>query len=326
MANIIDVAKHAGVSIATVSRVINQSGYVSASTRERVMASIQTLDFSPSVLGRNLLQRRTEIVAVYVQNLVNPFFASLLNAIDRELRNRNYHTLLLNAASDDAESPNYLKVLSDGRVDGLILISDAMLADIITKELPIVSLDRHFSHTPWVSSDNYDGGRLAANHLFHKGCRNVAFVGDDALRHEQLISEVSRRKDGFVDQVSHYVDMRVKVIEYPKGTQDEVIDLYLTKLVNDMSIDGVFCISDMLAFRLLGIAKRLNRPVPESLKVVGYDGVTPYFHTSFALTSVTQPLPQLANALVETLFGRIEGQVTRRTKQISVYLRQGQST
>jgi len=326
MANIIDVAKYANVSIATVSRVINQSGSVSAATREKVMAAIQALDFSPSNLGRKLFQRHTGMIAVYVQDLVNPFFASLLNAIDKELRNRHYHTLLLNAASDPVEAPNYLNVLREGRVDGLILIADAMLGDIITDELPIVSLDRHFSHTPWVSSDNYDGGRLAANHLYHKGCRSVAFVGDDALRHEQLISEVSRRKDGFVDQVTLYTDMRVKVIEYPKGTQDEIIDLYLTRLVNDETIDGVFCISDMLAFRLLGIAKRLDRPVPQSLKVVGYDGVTPYFHTSFALTSVVQPLPQLALTLVDTLMSRMEGQDARRIKHIAVHLRQGQST
>lgn len=326
MANIMDVAKFANVSIATVSRVINRSGYVSASTRQKVMAAIQTLDFSPSNVGRTLFQRRTGIIAVYVHDLVNPFFAALVGAIDQELHNRHYHTLLLNAASDPTETPNYLSVLNESQVDGLILIADAMLSDTITEELPIISLDRHFAHTPWVSSDNYDGGRLAANHLYHKDCRNVVFVGDDALRHEQLISEVARRKDGFVDQVTLYSDMRVKVVEYPKGTQDEIIDLYLTRIVNDETIDGVFCISDMLAFRLLGIAKRLDRPVPQSLKVVGYDGVTPYFHTSFTLSSVVQPLPQLALSLVDTLMNRTEGQDTRRIKHIAVHLRQGQST
>ena len=326
MANIIDVANRANVSIATVSRVINHSGYVSSATREKVMQAIAELEFSPSVLGKNLLSRKTNIIAVYVHNLVNPFYTQLLNALELELRSHQYFTLVLSGCNEDPHREQYLALLNGGRVDGLILISDAQLDDLMTKELPVVSLDRHFAHTPWVASDNYEGGRLAAKHFMERGCKRVAFIGDDAMRLESLTSEVSRRKDGFVDQLQHYPHMTSKIIEYPKGTSDDLIDHYLTQLVRDETIDGVFCISDVLAFRLLGVAKRLNRPVPQQFKVIGYDGVTPAFHTSFRLTSIVQPLPQLANALVDTLFGRISGQDTKRNQRLTVFIRQGDST
>lgn len=325
MASIIDVAQRAGVSIATVSRVINQSGYVSATTREKVRAAITELDFSPNAIARNLLQRKTGTIAAFVQNLTNPFFSQLVDQLERQCRENGYHLMILNSQSHGSTDSNYLDVLSGARVDGLILIADDTLPDVITKELPIVSLDRHFSHTPCISSNNYDGGRIAALHLYNKGCRKVVFLGDDALSHEHLISEVSQRKHGFTDFFDSHEEVEVIVHEYPKGSAPTLVQNLIDKVVLDESIDGVFCISDYLAYQLLSTARRLRRDVPKSLKVVSYDGMDIPLPGLELLTSVVQPIPLLAKSLVNNLLARLN-ESDSIPHIIPVSLRQGQTT
>jgi LacI family transcriptional regulator len=325
MAGIIEVAKRAGVSIATVSRVVNKKGYVSDTTKEAVNIAIKELNFVPNEMARGMLRKRSKTIALIVQNITNPFFAVLTQYIQEELSKRGYLLMLCNSFQDNGQEIAYLDMLRNAQVDGIILASDAPIQDLITEELPIVSFDRHFSLTPCITSENYVGGEMAAKRLIQKGCKVIAFIGDDAHSHKGgFHSEVTRRQAGFSAYASKHPKIGCFIKEYPKTQDESLIDKEIQALLQLPHLDGIFAISDVLATKVIRHIKKSGKRVPEDIKVIGFDGVTSQLNTGPVLTSIVQHIEQIAVSLIETVLKKRSSKQNLST-QLSVSLRDGET-
>ena len=181
MTTIQDVAKHAGVGAATVSRVLSGNGYVKQATRERVMRSIEKLNYTPNEMARNLFHGKSGIVAVIIPELSHPFFSEMVSAIEVGLCNLGYQTMVCNTFYEKNYELRYLEMLKRQRVDGIIFGAHTSLAAEMYRELqrPVIGLDRRLAETiPLVAADHVDGGRIAAEELIRSGCRKVAQFGE----------------------------------------------------------------------------------------------------------------------------------------------------
>ena len=180
MTTIQDVAKHAGVGAATVSRVLSGNGYVKQETRERVMRSIETLNYTPNEMARNLFHGKSGIIAVIIPELAHPFFSELVNAFEVSLCEVGYQTMVCNTFYEKNYELRYLEMLRRQRVDGIIFGAHTSLASEKYQSLqrPVIGLDRKLAESiPYVAADHEEGGRLAAQELIRSGCRNVVQFG-----------------------------------------------------------------------------------------------------------------------------------------------------
>jgi DNA-binding LacI/PurR family transcriptional regulator len=321
MASIIDVAKKAGVSIATVSRVVNNSGYVNQATREKVIESIKALGYVPNELARSMLKKKTKLIAMIVPGLYNPFFADIAHHVEQELDQHGFKMLITNSSSPLGLEVKYLEMLKQNKVDGLIIISDNEIEDLVEGELPIVSFDRHFEHTPYVSCDNDEGGKLAARSLSDAGAKHLLYLGDDSFVSQgHFATEVSKRKSGFLSYC-HEKNIACDVLEFPKNTP---IEDTISTVLKEKKHDGIFAISDFLATKIIKEANKQHIKIPEDLKVIGFDGMEDTLNTGLVITSIYQDRAKIAKELVDLLIKRINGKHVDH-KIISISLKQGET-
>jgi LacI family sucrose operon transcriptional repressor len=197
MTTLKDVAKVAGVTVTTVSRVLNNRGYISQETRGRVMAAMKQLDYQPNELARSLILQRSHLIGVIVPSVVHPFFGALVNALEYEAAQRGYKILLANSRHDEEKELSYLDMLRRNKVDGIILASRTTeTRPFLRVSLPLISYDRELSaDIPMVSADNFEGGRLVANHLIARGCRNLLYIAGSS----QVRQYSNLRGSGFTE-------------------------------------------------------------------------------------------------------------------------------
>lgn len=308
MANIKEVAKRAGVGIATVSRVINNSGYVKKETREKIEQVIDELGYVPNEIARSMTRQRTRIVAFVLPHSNHVFFSELLYHVENNLYDYGYKLMVCNSASNRHKEIDYINMLKNNRVDGIIFLTSNDIESYLRPHWPIVSFDRHFQNIPFVASDNYAGGRLAAEALLRQNPQTLLFIGDDAQGElSRITTEVSKRRLGFVDALEEAGFKNYRIIEYPQG--DAFIPVpYIHELIHQhQDVDGIFAISDMLAQYVVEALEKAGRKVPDDVKVIGYDGVRGYLNMGKQMTSVGQPITALAGALVECIMKQIEG-------------------
>lgn len=173
-----DVAKLAGVSVTTVSRVINDRGYLSAATKEKVFAAMQQLNYQPSLAARVLQGKQFKLVGLIFASLENPLIAEVVEEIENRLFAKGYKAIICNSMDNPQKEQQYLKMLMANQVDGIITGShNEGIKEYKMSGLPIVSYDRYFQNKiPTVSSDNQAGGELAARTLIEKGSHKLMLV------------------------------------------------------------------------------------------------------------------------------------------------------
>lgn len=308
MANIKDVAKKAGVGIATVSRVINNSGYVKKETREKIEEVIYEIGYVPNEIARSMTMQKTKIVAFVLPHSNHIFFSDLLYFVEKELYAHGYKLMVCNSGSNKEKELDYIAMLKNQRVDGLIFLTSNDIEKHLDPKLPIVSFDRRFKDIPFVASDNYNGGVMAAEHLLKHKPKSLMFIGDDAQGElSQINTEVSKRRLGFEETLKHRNFNNYRLIEYPQGDLF-IPEHYINQLVEEnKDVDGIFAISDMLAHVVIKKLETLGKRVPEDIKVIGYDGVRSYLNLGKEITSIAQPTNDLAKALVKAIFNKIHG-------------------
>ena len=308
MANIKEVAKKAGVGIATVSRVINNSGYVKKETRDRIERVIYEIGYVPNEIARSMTKQKTRIIAFIVPHSNHIFFSQLIYYVEKAVSDYGHKLMVCNSGSYREKEIDLINMLKNNRVDGLILLTSNDIESYIKPHLPIVSFDRRFKGIPFVASDNYEGGRLAAKRLLSFNPKKLLFIGDDAQGElSNIETEVTKRRLGFVDYLEQNNFKNYSVIEYPLGDLF-VPRNYLETMIREHSdVDGIFAISDMVAEVIITELKRLGKRIPEDIRIIGYDGVKGYLNLGVTISSISQPTEALAKHLVETLIRKIHG-------------------
>lgn len=298
MASIKEVALKAGVGIATVSRVINKSGYVKKETKARVEEVIASLKFKPSAIARSMTLQKNNIVAFILPNTKHLFFGELLYEVEKALFKRNYKLMLCTSSENIEKEIVYLEMLKTNRVDAIILLTNNDIEPYLNKDDHIVSFDRIFDGFPYVASDNYKGGELAARHLIERGATTFMFIGDDQQGvHTKVRTDVSLRKKAFINTIKAHTNKDVIDIEYPLGNYIDIPDFVYEHVLKHEGVDGIFCISDAVAARVIKVLEASGKRVPEDVKVIGYDGGASFLNLGKSLTSINQRVDLTAEAI-----------------------------
>lgn len=178
MSTIKDVAKLAGVSVATVSRVLNKNGYVHEDTLKKVERAIEMLDYKPSTVARSLYNKKSRLIGLVVPNIVNPFFPEVARAVEDVAHKQGYTVVLCNSDESLEKEKQYIDVLRQNNVDGFIVATNPQNSvNYMNLSVPVVAIDRMFNERiPAVYADNYAGSQAATKLLIDKGCKHIAHI------------------------------------------------------------------------------------------------------------------------------------------------------
>ncbi len=292
-----DVAREAGVALGTVSKVVNGIP-VGESYRLRVEEAIKKLNYQVNSYAQGLKSNKTYTAALLLPNTEEPFFASLAYHINLSLLKRRYRMLLCCTDFSSDQEQEYVTMAQQNKVDGIIgLTYNPNLQ--IEENTPFVAIDRSMgSKIPCVASDNFAGGQLAAEKLADLGCTNVAFLRIGS----SLDNEPNKRKAGFENGcLSRGLSYEMKILN--DGEPFEEFTRFLSEHMHDgrLSFDGIFCVTDKLAYLIIKTLRRLNLRVPEDVQVIGFDGIRVFPGTEYVCSTIVQPVPEIAEMCVNLL-------------------------
>ncbi len=305
-ATIRDVAAQAGVSVATVSKVLNARYGVSAATHQRVQGVIDELGYQSSIVASSLRSHRTGVLGVLVADL-EPFSTELLKGVAAAVRGTGYELVVYSAGGRSEErigwERRYLSRLGGTLIDAAVLVTPTVVdAD---HGLPVVAVDPHAgaSSVPTVSSDNERGARLAVDHLLGLGHRRIAFIsGWPGLESTRL------RQEGYrASLAAAGVPADPALVLEGDATEDRAHALARELLLRADPPTAVFAGNDMAALGVLDAARELGITVPEQLSVVGFDNVPEAVMASPALTTVEQPMQAMGEQALRMLLELLAG-------------------
>lgn len=325
MSSIKDVAKLAGVGVGTVSRTINNTGNLSEYSREKVIAAMKELNYTPNELARNLYRKKSGIIGVLVPTVSHPFFAEFVNAVEIEFHERGYKTMICNTAKDHTYESEYLSMLKRHIVDGIITgVHSLEIQEYLDADMPIVALDRYIGdNIPVVSVDHQHGGICAAKELLRCGCKEVVQIqGAKTVDAPALKRHEAFEKELLAAGVKVYT-YEMEWNKYDMGYFTEFSRMVFKK---HPDADGMFG-TDLLALGYMKVAQEQGKIIPDDLKIVAYDGTTATDMVYPSLTTVRQPIEGLAKEAVRLMIHKVEGNdnVEQRV-ELEVVLRRGQST
>jgi LacI family transcriptional regulator len=322
-----EVARHAGVSLGTVSNVLNRPENVAASTREKVLASIRELGFVRNESARTLRSGRSRTVGLVVLDVANPFFTDVARGAEDVAEENSMVVTLCNSSEDSQREARHLDHLERQRVQGVLITpvdgKNPRLDRLIERGIPVVLVDRGAGARNRCSAAVNDelGGRLAVSHLLEQGNRHIAFVGGPVA-----IQQVADRYAGAQAAVGAFIESQNGDAEPP------VLDLVETEALTlktggaaggriaampaDERPTAVFCANDLIALGLLQEVVRQGLRVPQDIAIVGYDDIDYAAAAVVPLSSIRQPRDQLGRAAAEMLFDEINGGDSHRHRQI----------
>jgi len=324
MATIREVAARAGVAVCTVSRVLNESGYVAPSTREKIVRAMDELDFIPNELARGMFRQKSGIVAMLVPSIRHMFFGSLAHYIEQELYIKGYKLMLCSSDDKIEREADYMRMFRSNLVDGVIL-GVTQLDDTVYENFrkPLVTTDYRINNTiPVVVSDNDQGGALAAEAFIRNRRKHVLQLVSDS--NKQVLSHLRHRRFE-VELNAAGIDVRSVSIQWNEFDYDGYQELAGTILDSQPEIDGIMA-ADMPACAFLKAALRSGRRIPDDFSVVAYDGTYLAHVNTMNITSVVQPLDEMAAKTVETIIVLIDGKALDKSFiQLPVTFLQGET-
>ena len=324
MITIKDVAKLAGVSVGTVSKVINNID-VKPKTKELVDAAIKELEYEPNIYARGLKINKTNTVALILPTVWNPFFGELAYNIEKNLRNYNLKMILCNSENDYKKELEYITMVKQNKVDGIISISYSNIDSYISTNIPIVSIDRFFTETiPYVSSDNLNGGRIAAEELVKAGCKKIAVIG----RGSKINNSTINRALGFVNYCKNN-NVEYKDYYYVGNSKefDEFLDDFLiSNFKGKINFDGIFAITDSYAKEVINKLTSLNISIPDDVQLIGYDGSKSHSKETIKISTIRQPIELIAEKAVSNLYNLINKESTPNETLLPVKFIKGYTT
>ena len=303
-ATIIDIAKYAGVGVGTVSRVINNEKSVSEKTRKKVLEAIEALNYSRNNMAFQFRKNETRIIALLVPVINHPFFAKLAYYVEDEAGKFGYSVILVSSQQKVDKETEIIKKITHREVDGAVFVTHYMHEEEDLKKCPIVSIDRAFGENiPYVTSDNYDATKKAIKYIIERGAKRVGFIGSKPL----VASEVMERECAYLDVMAEY-DMPPRIVNevIQHGEEPLVVADFMERYPD---VDGVFVSGYMLSQVFYDAALELGKKIPEDLQIISYDGVFKQWSSS-NMTSVEQPIEEMARQVVRLLIKKIHGEET----------------
>lgn len=307
-----EVAKAAGVSRSTASRVINGQNYVSAKARDAVAKAVTSLGYSPNMLARSLATRRTNSIALVVSEhgsfvLGDPFFGRVLRGVYAGLVGSGLQLVLL-MPQDEQDRGTLGQYLCSGHVDGALVVSlhgdDPLPAQLVASGLPVVLLGRPLAKVdvPYVDADNFNGGSAAARHLAQIGRSKVVTIAGP------------RDMAAGIDRLSGWrrgmsvAGMKADGVEHADFTMEGGAAAMQRLLDRQPDLDGVFAASDLMAVGAMRVLRSAGRRIPEDVAVIGFDDSGLAVTAVPPLTTIRQPIEELGRTTTWRLLAQMNGE------------------
>jgi len=320
-----DVAREAGLSVGTVSRVLNNRGYISDETRESVHRAMKKLHYQPNEVARSLSKKSSNTIGVIVPSVEHPYFARLISALERAVHRAGCRMILFCSRGREEQEEAYIADCVGLRAAGVIICSGGIRTEKFRNlGFPLIAYERPMDEAnAAVECDNFQGGQLAGGELIDRGCRHLLCIRGIA----EVPMPADRRLDGFLDVCER------------KGVQGESVtvepfafdEMNYYPVIRDAldrypETDGIFAGSDIIAAQVIRICGERGIRIPEEMKVVGYDDVFLTDLITPPVTSVHQPVEEMADCAVQLLTHLREGATVAQTTVFPVTLVRREST
>ena len=302
MTNINDVARAAGVSRGSVSNYLN-GNKVSIRIREKVEQAIAELKYIPNAAARDLRAQDSRFVIFIIPTVWTSFFAELTYHVQEALTAKGFKMILCISNSEFTKEEEYLKLAESQKAAGIISISYSQMNHHVRSGIPLVSIEKEPTGLfPLVSSDNYQGGRLATEKLAELNCRKFIFIGTNRMTSEAMLA----RRQGFLDYCKEkQLNFEVFDLESPKNRAELRFELenIFKKFKKKKKLDGlgIFAITDEYGLLVYRILLDLKVKIPEQVQLIGFDGSKASQNEEPVLSSIRQPIEQIAAAAVKAL-------------------------
>ena len=320
MPTIRDVAKHAGVAPITVSRVINDSGYVSHATRTRVEEAIETLGYVPNMLGPSLRFKQTMTLALVLTDITNPFWTTVARGVEDVAQENGYSIILCNTDESKSKQDQYLNMLLRRRIDGIILVptnsTSAPVYAIQQQDIPVVLLDRQLPdpdlHVDSVRADSESGAYLLTEHLLSLGHRQITMLAGPGTV-STAVDRVSGYRRALVDAGLEDASPRIYWGEF---TIESGRDMARQALADTPKPTALFASNNFVAVGAIQTLREEGLSVPDDMALVTVDDIPPAFTFDPFLTVATQPALEMGRQAAELLLGRVTGELETECQHI----------
>lgn len=319
MATIKDVAREAGLTVTTVSRVLNNRGYISENARQKVNDAMKKLNYQPNEMTRSL-RKKSNLIGLIVPHIRHPYFAEMISYLEREAYELGYRIMLCNTKDRQEREREYVDICKSNRVAGIIIFSGSVeISTFEELEIPVITMERYLeTATASVRCDNKTGGVLAARKLIEAGCKNLIHVGSPQSNPELPADDRAR---GFVETCEK-AGVGYQLI-YPDADDDSKLSYadVVEKILKEHSdVDGIFASSDIIAAQIIQGCHAIGKKIPEDLKLIGFDDILVAEITSPQLTTIHQPIKEMASLAMRLIEGASEGEVVPRESVLPVRL------
>ena len=318
MVGIKDVAIAAGVSTATVSRVLADKPYVRGEVRDRVMAVVKELNYSPNRVARNLRSRKSNVIGLIVSDIENPFFQQISRAVEDAAHEQGYSVMLCNNDENPEKEILYLHLLRDENVAGIILSPTRQTADNFSEiselDIPMVVIDRRVSNVAVdnILIDNVQSAHTIINHLIEHGHRRIGAifgVGSTTGR---------ERREGLVAALKdHNIQQSSDLIKFTNPREEDGFNTTIKLLQLSEPPDAIFTSNSLLAAGALRALRESEIAIPEEIAFASFDETTWANLVVPALTVIEQPTHEIGRTATELLIKRIQDP-TRSTREVTL--------
>jgi LacI family transcriptional regulator len=312
-----EVAQHAGVSIATVSRVLNNVGPVDERTRERVRESARQLRYVPNAMGRSLSRRKTEAIGLLLPDLFGEFFSEVLRGSDQTAQHSNYHLVVSSSHNNKKEIRAALTMMR-GRVDGLVVMSPHIdaetLKENLPQSLPVVLLNCHVESHEFdsLTIDNFAGAHAMTKHLLEHGHTRIAII--KGIEHN---FDAAERLRGYATALlERGVPLETALQVEGDFSESAGHDAVKRLLCHTPRPTAIFASNDSMAIGALSALRDAGMHLPEDMALAGFDDVPIAPYLTPALTSVTFGIHNLGVRAIETVLHAVSHQNTHHKQQI----------
>jgi LacI family transcriptional regulator len=317
MPTVLDVAKLAGVAPITVSRVINNAGYISQGTKEKVEAAIQELGYVPNTLARGLRSKRTHTLALVVADITNPYFTSMARGVEDVAGSNDYTVIYCNTDESEAKEDKYANILVQRQVDGVLLVPACGNARTVryldSNHINVVVLDRRISEkeTNLVCSDSENGARELTEHLLKLGHEKIAIItGPDN------VSTSTDRVVGYRQALQYAGLSENEQVYYGGFNQQTGYESTKVAMRSSQNPTAIFAANNFILIGVVKALRELNLRVPEDVSVVGFDDFPESMLIEPFFTVAIQPAYEMGQKAAELLINRINGELSEDCQKI----------
>ncbi|NBJ93599.1 LacI family DNA-binding transcriptional regulator [Parablautia muri] len=325
MATLKDVAKLAGLTTSTVSRVINNRGYISENTRKKVDDAMKDLNYHPNEAARSLRMKSTNTIGLIVPHVSHPYFAEMISNLEARAYEKGYKILLCNSQCIHEREEEYIRMCINHKVAGIILCSGSVALDVFDGvDVPVITIERFLDNrTASIECDNKQGGALAAEKLIECGCKHLLHVGNIGT----LSMPADMRTEGFREVCERkkipFVEIYTEDTQYYRMEYDEMLENVLQKYPET---DGMFVNSDVIAAQTLQTCRKFHISVPDQLKIIGFDDTNIAQLTTPQLTTIHQPVKEMAEIAINLLNDSVAGKLVAKRTVLPVNLIERETT